>query len=230
MNKTCLYVAVGAIVWNAAGIAASLAQGDLRNRLPTSQEYIRSASPLPDGGTIVSQSDRGGNIQTVTMIASLPIANQTPAAGFQSYNGPQQINGVPLTTNYPAAGLGRVTGGSYVYPAASNQPTNTLGFEPIGNRPGIFQGNRQVIPTTYSETPPNWNGQPTLFAPANPTFPSSSSFPASPFQTSNRVQYAPLISLRNLPPGTYVGQGIIGQPKAYVDGEPVRNLLRYIFP
>ena len=228
MSKSCLYVIVGVMVWSVAGLAASLAQDGLRNRPPTTQEYIRSASPLPDGGTIVSQADRGGHVQTVTMIASLPVANQTPAVGFQSYNGMNGVNGaqrqssLAMAANYPTTGFGNAVSGSYLYPAAGNQPTNTLGFEPIGNR--------QVIPTTYSETEPNWNGQPTLFAPANPAFPASSSFPTSPFQTSNRVQYAPLISLRNLPPGTYVGQGIIGQPKAYVDGEPVRNLLRYIFP
>ena len=42
--------------------------------------------------------------------------------------------------------------------------------------------------------------------------------------------YTPLIQFRNLPPGTYLGQGIIGQPTAYVDGQPVRNLLRYVAP
>ncbi len=43
-------------------------------------------------------------------------------------------------------------------------------------------------------------------------------------------QYPNLLSFRNLPPGTHLGQGIIGQPTAYVDGQPARNLLRYIFP
>lgn len=45
--------------------------------------------------------------------------------------------------------------------------------------------------------------------------------------TANRATYTPIFALRNLPPGTYLGQGSLGQPKAYVDGEPVRNLLRY---
>lgn len=27
-----------------------------------------------------------------------------------------------------------------------------------------------------------------------------------------------------------LGRGIIGQPVAYVDGQPLRNFLRYIFP
>ncbi len=42
--------------------------------------------------------------------------------------------------------------------------------------------------------------------------------------------YQPIIRLQNLPPGTYLGQGLIGQPTAYVDGQPIRNLLRYISP
>jgi hypothetical protein len=36
------------------------------------------------------------------------------------------------------------------------------------------------------------------------------------------------VRLQNMPPGTYVGRGLIGQPAAYVDGQPLRNLIRYI--
>ena len=42
--------------------------------------------------------------------------------------------------------------------------------------------------------------------------------------------WTPLVPLVGPKPGTYLGQGIIGQPTAYVDGEPLRNLLRYIAP
>ena len=42
--------------------------------------------------------------------------------------------------------------------------------------------------------------------------------------------YTPLIPLIQTQQGTYLGQGIIGQPTAYVNGQPLRNLLRYIFP
>ena len=51
----------------------------------------------------------------------------------------------------------------------------------------------------------------------------------TPF-VSGRGQYPSLLSFRNLPPGTYLGQGIIGQPTAYVDGQVLRNLLRYFTP
>lgn len=58
--------------------------------------------------------------------------------------------------------------------------------------------------------------------------PQRSSF-LSPFVTGSGA-YQPIIRIANVPPGTYVGQGVIGQPVAYVDGQPVRNLLRYVFP
>ena len=42
--------------------------------------------------------------------------------------------------------------------------------------------------------------------------------------------YVPVVRLQNMPPGVFVGQGIIGQPTAYADGQPIRNLFRYITP
>ncbi len=51
----------------------------------------------------------------------------------------------------------------------------------------------------------------------------------TPFFTGSGV-YRPLVNLGGAKPGTYLGQGIIGQPTAYVDGQPFRNLLRYISP
>ncbi len=40
----------------------------------------------------------------------------------------------------------------------------------------------------------------------------------------------PVIRFQNMPPGAYMGQGIVGQPKAYVDGQPIRNFLRFLAP
>lgn len=52
----------------------------------------------------------------------------------------------------------------------------------------------------------------------------------APAATSAPSSLQPLVRFQNMPPGSYLGQGLVGQPKAYVDGQPVRNLLRYIFP
>lgn len=51
----------------------------------------------------------------------------------------------------------------------------------------------------------------------------------TPFLTGSGY-YTPLLNFRNMPPGSYLGQGLIGQPTAYVDGQPFRNLLRYVSP
>ena len=42
--------------------------------------------------------------------------------------------------------------------------------------------------------------------------------------------YTPLLPIEPFYPNARQGRGIIGQPTAYVDGQPVRNLLRYLMP
>lgn len=38
------------------------------------------------------------------------------------------------------------------------------------------------------------------------------------------------VNYQNMPPGAYAGRNISGKTKSYVDGQPLRNLFRYIFP
>lgn len=46
---------------------------------------------------------------------------------------------------------------------------------------------------------------------------------------TTRQRIGPLIPLRRqIPEGTWIGQGILGQPTAFVDGQPVRNFIRYL--
>lgn len=42
------------------------------------------------------------------------------------------------------------------------------------------------------------------------------------------VTYKPLVPLMTVPQQYYFGRGIIGQPKIYVPGQPIRNFLRYL--
>ncbi len=51
----------------------------------------------------------------------------------------------------------------------------------------------------------------------------------TPFVRGSGV-YTPLLDLTPNNSGTYLGQGIIGQPTAYVNGQLLRNLLRYLSP
>ena len=120
------------------------------------------------------------------------------------------------------------------------------------NQNGGFANQSPALPTQLNFPVPNTNvqpppppvsfQQPNLQAPAptyQPNFqPGTIGTPQygaqganwyTPFVTGSGV-YTPIIKLGNLPPGTYLGQGWIGQPTAYVDGQPFRNLLRYLSP
>ncbi len=46
----------------------------------------------------------------------------------------------------------------------------------------------------------------------------------------NNSGFRPLIGFGQSLANAYLGRGIIGQPTAYVDGQPVRNFIRYLFP
>ncbi len=146
-----------------------------------------------------------------------PLGNQPyqPTSFYQpnqpytiAQNCPTCVGGT-TTTTYPVPNYSPVQSGTGVgtsAPAIIGTPSLSA------PQPSVTYGVPQYAPVDpaagYYGVPQTWNN-PTL-APAN------------------RTNYSPLLSLRNLPPGTYIGQGILGQPKAYIDGEPIRNLLRYM--
>ena len=49
--------------------------------------------------------------------------------------------------------------------------------------------------------------------------------PASP-----TIRYRPVIPVGRPPRPVYLGQGWLGQPKVYVEGQPIRNFFRYLGP
>ena len=59
-----------------------------------------------------------------------------------------------------------------------------------------------------------------------PQFSSTGATGGGLFGTSAYTPLLPIVSAQ----GARLGQGIIGQPTAYIDNQPVRNFLRYIFP
>jgi hypothetical protein len=44
------------------------------------------------------------------------------------------------------------------------------------------------------------------------------------------VAFRPILPLAAMPGAYYVGRGILGQPKLYVPGQPIRNALRWLTP
>lgn len=126
--------------------------------------------------------------------------------------------GVPaarLAQNCPTCVSGNGGAGAAFQPPALNGGVPPVNIQVPGQAAPqpLYQPNYQPLPGTigtpqYGAQGANW---------------------WTPFVTGSG-SYTPIIRLQNLPPGTYLGQGLIGQPTAYVDGQPVRNLLRYLAP
>lgn len=127
---------------------------------------------------------------------------------------PQQQGFAPAATQAPT--LGNV-------PNLNIQVPGQAGFQPQGFQAPGFQSGTQ----TYT---PNYSLQSGIGTPqfGNTGFGGGSNWLTTFF--TGRGQYPNLLSFRNLPPGAQLGQGIIGQPTAYVDGQPARNLLRWLLP
>lgn len=158
-----------------------------------------------------------------------PATNQNQAANvnyqYQGYSTPAyQQTSYQQPTN---PNQWQASNGSTQVAQLNTQAQNPGGlqWQPVGNATYTAQApnccNSQPPANPYAYPPPPANPQ---YAPTAPTYAPYGATAGYP----NRAQWKPLIPLRALPPGVYVGQGIVGQPVAYVDKEPVRNFLRYI--
>ena len=224
--------------FSAASNAVDNGQADLR--------FDRSGLGDRPSGSLgdTSQANGGSNIR----LAQLPQPpTQLPAAQF-----PPTLN--PSLQN-PAAALpaiGGQIGPNYVNPAA-NFAVGYQGYQPqpqaANTVPALniqFPQTQQLQQTQQFQQAQQFTNPNCCVPQAQAGFNNNAAFQFQPnigrpqfgANTNSRFSsiltgsgpYTPLIQFRNLPPGTYLGQGIIGQPTAYVDGQPVRNLLRYVAP
>lgn len=122
-------------------------------------------------------------------------------------------------------------------------PVNGLGLTPAPTYNNQLGGTR--VPTNAYQ--PNGafgaqNGQPVLSQPPQIQYQIPGQTPAAPqygYQNPNYAQspwltgspgaYQPLVRVFN-PQGAFLGQGVMGQPEAYVNGQPVANFFRYWLP
>ncbi|HAN96489.1 MAG TPA: hypothetical protein DCQ98_03200 [Planctomycetaceae bacterium] len=169
-------------------------------------------------------------MSTAPSIAYVPPANQGTTAwrlapvDAAAYGNPAIVQAsyqVPADTA-PALGV------------VSTVPQNwqtTYGSNPYVGQPVRTAPNSGVIPVGYQTV-----GYPqTLGNCATPPASISPSLGYGPYGAVSQTvpvngNYKPLLPLQGLPAGTYVSQGLIGQPKAFVNGQPVRNFFRYVLP
>ena len=195
------------------------------------REFIRSSSPLSNGQQITSSYLPGQNqppqVRVELANSYTPIQNRgVVQTTYQPQYQTRQVVDpyAPRVSQYGQAQYGQ-TVTAYQIPA-DQRPT--LGIGPI-SRTGYVNNCGCGVQSTANYVPVN-NLQTGAAVSAPPaTFGSQpQTFGMQP--TVGNGPYRPIITLRNLPPGTYIGQGIVGQPKAYVDGQPMRNFIRYISP
>ena len=53
---------------------------------------------------------------------------------------------------------------------------------------------------------------------------------STPMGQGSQSRYRPIVSLGSVPENYQMGQGMLGQPKVYVPGQPLRNFVRYLTP
>ena len=82
--------------------------------------------------------------------------------------------------------------------------------------------NQRPLATTRPSIPPN------VRTPRDPCPPGTTVYRGR--VAPPRSQYKPVVTFTRMPSKYYVGRGIIGQPKVYVPGQPIRNFFRYISP
>ena len=220
--------------------ASSAATGDQRYPYPAGNRVAaaRVASAPAVGGVFRSNRQTRGGVLNAPVRASV---------GCTNCQVPYQINTLGLTNTVTAQRAQQIQQAQQVV-YAPNQcctPNN------VYNAPTALQVSALQQPVLQLQQPAATQ-VPSLPA-TNTAFqaPSTGLFQTSPFATTPSVglpqfqsqqnrwwtpfitgsgAYQPVIRLANIQPGTYLGQGLVGQPTAYVDGQPIRNLFRYVFP
>ncbi|QDU73946.1 hypothetical protein Pan97_09460 [Bremerella volcania] len=100
----------------------------------------------------------------------------------------------------------------YTAPATYSAPVTTIGTPVVVNRPvtTIAYNNPPVIQT------------PIVTGPV--PVPNAAVYPV------DRTTFRPVLPIIPMNDNSYVGRGLLGQPKVYTEGQPIRNSLRYILP
>lgn len=100
----------------------------------------------------------------------------------------------------------------YTAPAAYSAPVTTMGNPVVVNRP--------VTTIAY-------NNPPVVQAPVitgTVPVPNATVYPV------DRTSFRPVLPIIPMNNNSYVGRGLLGQPKVYTEGQPIRNSFRYILP
>ena len=219
---------------------------------PARQSYVISSSPTADGGVITTTYQPPQVVQSSTLpipSSGRPIQNAVtqyrpatyPAAQTQFQSGsplspatsPATQPAMQPATMQPAtmqpAGPQGLTGGFQLTTPPTTHPATTApaGMTPI-HAPAINPYVGFPLPRTSNGRIVAYStaGNACATVPANAP-PTLQGIPTNPTVPVTR-NYRPLVPVQGVPGGSYVSQGLWGNPRAYVQGQPIRNFWRYV--
>lgn len=180
----------------------------------------------------VAQGPAGSVMQTGVPYAGSPMPTYNRAGTF--------VNSAPFVSAPPAAVDARWMVSPAVWQQASNAsnpacPPNLAGTPSLASATAPGAPKPGVPGAPVAGVPIGVNG----VAPTTGLVPSASASPfayAPPAAMPPQTIYAPAnggfvpVVGFGQAPNAQLGRGMYGQPTAYVDGQPIRNFLRYIFP
>lgn len=201
---------------------------------------------LPYNSGAMPSSNMGGTVTYGTPIPNSVIGNN-PGSSIN----PGNINNPPSNfqtqPNYnPMGGNPGFSGGAplrspidSVMPNSQRSSSVVNGAPFVSSPPCQFDGSSMVSPRAYRQAVDPC-AQPACGSPYT-SYPYATQPGGSPFtyvpttgmpyaNNGNNSGFRPLIGFGQSLANAYLGRGIVGQPTAYVDGQPVRNFIRYLFP
>jgi hypothetical protein len=221
-------------------------------------EWVESSSPVRGGGVVstthfpntgntvtsIRESMDPAAVQRLQLSGAVPGATAPVGSATALQPSQSSVNYAAIPTgngNYlvptvqyvpmnpgPAANPVQLTAAQFPYAACANCQTPMM-TQPTAFQPGLAQ---QPFASQPPVLPPTAGGvygpiQPQLANPTAPGFYPPAQPQAQRGLFGGQSGYRSLIP-RSLPAGTYIGQGWLGQPKAYVNSQPFRNFLRYL--
>jgi hypothetical protein len=174
--------------------------------------------PFANGGLAPSQPNSLNDQASVATMANSPFVsarvNYPTEMGWSN----QGVgNSVPPYTGQVIPAGGVYAGSTYPL----SQPLSTTINAPVAAAPTGFPS-YPVVPHSPATPPAPFPVPP----PASNTFPTYAGGGYAP----DNAGFRPLVSLGQQNYPAVLGRGIYGQPTAYVPGQNIRNLLRYMFP
>ncbi|MEO8270625.1 MAG: hypothetical protein ABI557_12960 [Aureliella sp.] len=236
-------------------IPAQLASSELReiqgaNSLPRNVAPQPSSTGLREQGLPSGGQANSGRLAPDAFTSGLPFV--TPAPQGRYATSPYQPAIFQSSDYRPMAVPAQFVSNATAAPQAYVAP------QPMS--PANLTNSQAVVPPAAAATAPPYltaqqatlpqfrYPQPGIYStayqctPSSPTYPSAGAVPGAyipptlppnltpNLYTPNNSGYKPLFSLGQENYNVQLGRGIIGQPTAYVAGQPVRNFMRYLSP